>query len=294
MEGEKVNSKRSGLGRNLSALLGNSNTQLLATSCDTHLSRIDIHALQAGKYQPRRAFEDHALEELATSIKQQGLLQPIVVRELDAGKYEIIAGERRFRACKLAGLTTIPAVVRQVDNETAMAIALIENMQREDLNAAEQARGIARLIKEFHLTHQQVADILGKSRATISNFTRLLSLSDVTLRMLESGDLDMGHARALLPLPQSLQDECACSIVAKGLSVREAELLVKRALKPTQENTAQEAIAVTQTAMRQSEKLAQQLSTSVKVKSQKNGKGSLLIHFKDATMLEAILSQLTE
>lgn len=289
-----MSSKRNGLGRNLSALLGDSNTQRLETANDPQLVNLEITKIQAGQYQPRRDFEDDALEELASSIKQQGLLQPIVVRALRPGAFEIIAGERRFRACKIAGLSSIPAMVRQVDNETAMAIALIENMQREDLNAAEQARGIARLIEEFQLTHQQVAHLLGKSRTAISNFMRLLNLSDTALRMLEIGDLDMGHARALLSLPQEQQEECAHSIVANGWSVRETELWVKRLLQPRETTPTSAPITLSSQLIEQSEKLAQRLETHVQVKHQKGGKGSLQIRFDDPIMLEKILTQLTQ
>lgn len=290
-----MSTKRSGLGRNLSALLGQTNPQLFESPARHELMKVRPEALQAGQFQPRRDFDEQALKELASSIRQQGLLQPLVVREIGPARYEIIAGERRFRACKLAELAEIPVIIRQVDDETAMAMALVENIQREDLNAAEQARAIAKLVEDFELTHQQVADLLGKSRTAVSNFLRLLSLSDIVMHMLETGDLDMGHARALLPLSQSQQNELAQRIVAQNLSVREAEQCVRRMLHPEHtKKESKEVPPITPEITRKYEKLAHQLQTKIQVKNQKNGKGSLIIHYNNFPMLERILQELTE
>ena len=195
--------KRSGLGRNLSALLSQSGSTLLQQEKpqSEHL-KLAVDCLQPGKYQPRGEMEEAPLNELAESIKKQGLLQPLIVRELTNGCYEIIAGERRWRASQIAGLTEVPVILKQVDDETAMAMALVENLQREDLNAMDQARAMHRLTTEFALTHQQVADLLCKSRTAVSNFLRLLSLAPSVKKLLEHGDLDMGHARALLMLDE--------------------------------------------------------------------------------------------
>ncbi|TAL63031.1 MAG: ParB/RepB/Spo0J family partition protein, partial [Legionella sp.] len=201
--------KRSGLGRNLSALLSQSSTMVLDERPVTNPLKLAVGCLQPGKYQPRGEMEEAPLMELADSIKKQGLLQPLLVRELDDGRYEIIAGERRWRASQMAGLTEVPVIVKQVDDETAMAMALVENLQREDLNAMDQARAMYRLTNEFSLTHQQVAELLCKSRTAVSNFLRLMSLSTVVKKMLEHGDLDMGHARALLTLDELQQNQVA-------------------------------------------------------------------------------------
>ncbi|MCC5791235.1 MAG: ParB/RepB/Spo0J family partition protein [Legionellaceae bacterium] len=292
-----MSGRKSGLGRNLSALLGQSAVPLAESSPKQDWMRLHPEQLQAGKYQPRTDFDEQALQELADSIKQQGLLQPLVVRELRPEQYEIIAGERRFRACQLVGLREIPVVLRQVDDETAMAMALVENLQREDLNAVEQARAMARLIDDFDLTHQQVAELLGKSRASVSNFLRLLSLSTKVLNLLERGELDMGHARALLSLPHSKQEALAQDIIAHHCSVRETEQRVKKWQNPPPppppaRSNAAVAALFTETLQQQSRLLASQLETKVQLKGQKNGKGALLIHFENPEKLELILRKL--
>lgn len=260
--------KQKGLGRGLEALLGPSNNQadeqLVAIGADNNSmamhnrdgaaandlpSELFLEQLQAGEYQPRTRMDEGALYELAESIKAQGIMQPILVRPLKAPinqndaregntadlpiRYEIIAGERRFRAAKLAGLSKIPVLVRQVDNEAAAAMALIENIQREDLNPLEEAQGIQRLVKEFGMTHEGAAQAVGRSRSAASNLLRLLNLSEPVQTMLMAGDLDMGHARSLLALDKAMQITAANQIVAKALSVREAENLVKKISKDT-------------------------------------------------------------
>ena len=284
--------KRSGLGRNLSALLSQSGSSLLENKPQTEHLKLAVHCLQPGKYQPRGEMEEAPLAELAESIKKQGLLQPLLVRELSDGRYEIIAGERRWRASQIAGLTEVPVILKQVDDETAMAMALVENLQREDLNAMDQARAMHRLTDEFALTHQQVADLLSKSRTAVSNYLRLLALSTAVKKLLEHGDLDMGHARALLMLDEEQQNQVAQLIVAKNLSVRDTEKLVARiktgkATEKTQE-TSFELMYHDQI-----NSLAQRLQTPIKLKPGKSGKGSLVIHYDSALCLQKIIDQLT-
>ena len=231
-----VTKKPKGLGRGLEALLGpkvdDTASAAAPAAADGAPSQLPLDQMVAGMYQPRTRMDEGALYELAESIKAQGVMQPILVRRLadgpNAGKYEIIAGERRFRASKLAGLTEVPVLVRDVPNEAAAAMALIENMQREDLNPLEEAQGLQRLVKEFGLTHEQAAQAVGRSRSAASNLLRLLQLADPVQTMLMAGDIDMGHARALLALEKVAQITAANQIAAKKLSVREAESLVKK------------------------------------------------------------------
>jgi len=212
--------KKKGLGRGLEALLGEKSA---TENVSTEINRLPLSALQPGKYQPRQKMESGALNELAESIREQGIMQPLLVRLVSAGKYEIIAGERRYRAATLVGLKEVPVLVSSADDESAAAMALIENMQREDLNALEEAQGLARLIEEFGFTHEQAAKAVGKSRSAISNLLRLIQLAKPVQAMLIAGEIDMGHARALLPLPGSSQVALAQKIAAQGLSVRETE-----------------------------------------------------------------------
>jgi ParB family chromosome partitioning protein len=212
--------KKKGLGRGLEALLGEKTQQ---ASPSTDINRLPLTALQAGKYQPRQKMEAGALQELAESIREQGVMQPLLVRLVAPGKYEIIAGERRFRAATIAGLKEVPVLVSGADDRAAAAMALVENMQREDLNPLEESQGLARLIEEFGFTHEQAAKAVGKSRSAITNLLRLAQLAKPVQAMLLAGDIDMGHARALLPLPGASQVALAQRISAQGLSVREAE-----------------------------------------------------------------------
>jgi ParB family chromosome partitioning protein len=212
--------KKKGLGRGLEALLGEKTQQ---ASPSTDINRLPLSALQAGKYQPRQKMEAGALQELADSIREQGVMQPLLVRLVAPGKYEIIAGERRFRAATIAGLKEVPVLVSGANDQAAAAMALVENMQREDLNPLEESQGLARLIEEFGFTHEQAAKAVGKSRSAITNLLRLAQLAKPVQAMLLAGDIDMGHARALLPLPGSSQVALAQRIAAQGLSVREAE-----------------------------------------------------------------------
>ena len=212
--------KKKGLGRGLEALLGEKTQQ---ASSSTDINRLPLTALQAGKYQPRQKMEAGALQELAESIREQGVMQPLLVRLVSPGKYEIIAGERRFRAATIAGLKEVPVLVSEANDQAAAAMALVENMQREDLNPLEESQGLARLIEEFGFTHEQAAKAVGKSRSAITNLLRLAQLAKPVQAMLLAGDIDMGHARALLPLPGASQVALAQRISAQGLSVREAE-----------------------------------------------------------------------
>ena len=215
-----VTIKKKGLGRGLDALLGE---KAQKESSPAEINRLPLTALQAGKYQPRQKMEIGALQELAESIREQGVMQPLLVRLVSAGRYEIIAGERRFRAATLAGLTEVPVLVSGANDQAAAAMALIENMQREDLNPLEESQGLARLIEEFGFTHEQAAKAVGKSRSAITNLLRLSQLAKPVQAMLLAGDIDMGHARALLPLPGASQIALAQRIASQGLSVREAE-----------------------------------------------------------------------
>lgn len=212
--------KKKGLGRGLEALLGEKSE---APKSSTDINRLPLTALQAGRYQPRQKMEAGALQELAESIREQGVMQPLLVRLVSPGKYEIIAGERRFRAATIVGLKEVPVLVSSADDQAAAAMALVENMQREDLNPLEESQGLARLIEEFGFTHEQAAKAVGKSRSAISNLLRLAQLAKPVQAMLLAGDIDMGHARALLPLPGVSQVALAQKIAAQGLSVREAE-----------------------------------------------------------------------
>lgn len=285
--------KRSGLGRNLTALLGNTPSSLIAAEKPVNDQlKLAIDCLQPGKYQPRAEIEEKPLTELAESIKQQGLLQPLIVRELESGRYEIIAGERRWRACQLIGLTEVPVILRQVDDETAMAIALVENLQREDLNAMDQARAMHRLATEFALTHQQIADLLAKSRAAVSNYLRLLSLAPEVMRLLEHGDLDMGHARALLVLEPQQQGQIAQLIVAKNLSVRETEKLVTRVKNGHTEPSELIKPELSPLIRAQMDTLAEHLKAKVKIKAGKAGKGSIVIQYNSMQDLEKVFQQL--
>ena len=219
--------KKRGLGKGLDALLGPV-TKAAETSEHHVLDEIPVEWIKPGKYQPRKEFDEESLSELSASIKAQGVMQPIVIRPVGQDQYEIIAGERRWRAAQLAEMEKIPAVIREVDDEAAVAMSLIENIQREDLNPLEQARALQRLIEEFDLTHQQVADAVSKSRTAVTNLLRLLSLSPAVIRLLVAGDIEMGHARALLALDDTRQEKAAREIASKQLNVRQAESLVRR------------------------------------------------------------------
>lgn len=279
--------KNKGLGRGLDALLGGGKTD--APTVPGELRELAIGSLTPGKYQPRTRMDKAALEELAQSIKQRGIVQPILTREVAGGKFEIIAGERRWRAAQIAGLATVPVLVREIADDAALGIGLIENIQREDLNAMEEAAGIQRLIEEFKLTHEEAAQAVGRSRTAVSNILRLLELAKPVQDMVMETKLDMGHARALLSLAKSRQVELAHQIVHKNLSVREAERLVKTESAPAKARKA--AITADVDTRRLENDLAEKLGTRVSIKADKKGKGSLTIEFMNYEHLEGILER---
>ena len=278
--------KQKGLGRGLDALLGG-NRENIQVNAEGELRVLAIGDLRPGKYQPRTRMDRGALEELAASIKQRGIVQPILTREIGDGKFEIIAGERRWRAAQIAGLATVPALVREIADDAALGIGLIENIQREDLNAMEEAAGIQRLIEEFKLTHEEAAQAVGRSRAAVSNLLRLLELAKPVQEMVMDAKLDMGHARALLSLVKSKQIELAHQIVHGALSVRDAEKLVKAESAPPK--ATKTAISQSGDARRLENELAEKLGTRVTLKTDSSGKGSLIINFLDYEHLDGIL-----
>ncbi|WP_354409013.1 ParB/RepB/Spo0J family partition protein [Marinobacterium sp. MBR-111] len=290
--------KKRGLGRGLDALLSDVAAEdspyaeqteaRQATDKQGDLRQMPLDDIQRGRYQPRRDLEPQALEELANSIRAQGVMQPIVVRPVAEGRYEIIAGERRWRAAQMAGLSTIPVIIRDVPDEAAIAMALIENIQRENLNPIEEAIALHRLQTEFELTQQQVADAVGKSRSTITNLLRLMNLTDEVKKMLEYGDIEMGHARALLALEGLVQIKAADEVVTRGLSVRETELLVKRFQQPADAEEKPSKQPDEQLQQLAGE-LSQRFSVPVKINATASGKGKISINFKSRDELDAIL-----
>lgn len=306
--------KKRGLGRGLDALLGGGakptaaeevaepveqpTTTEAAASPQPEAGRpggdlreLPIDLLQPGKYQPRTDMHQESLQDLANSIKAQGVLQPVVVRKIDGGRYEIIAGERRWRAAQLAELHEVPAVIRDVPDEAAIAMALIENIQRENLNPIEEANALQRLIEEFELTHQQAADAVGRSRAAVSNLLRLLSLNQDVRLLLENGDLEMGHARALLTLEGDGQSKAARDVVARGLSVRETEQLVNRLRDPSSSRP-KAAKTLDPNIQRLQDDLAEKLGAKVAVQHANSGKGKLVVHYNTLDELDGILAHI--
>ena len=248
-----------------------------------------MEALQKGRYQPRGEMDPASLQDLANSIKVQGVVQPIVVRPVSGGRFEIIAGERRWRAAQMAGLEKVPVVVRDVPDQAAIAIALIENIQRENLNPVEEAQALKRLLDEFEMTHQQVADAVGRSRTAVTNLLRLLELVPRVREMLENGDLEMGHARAVLSLPHDLQARAATEVVEKGLSVRETERLAKRLQEPPKhKRTPPPDPDVT----RLQDDLAQRLGAAVNIQHSPQGTGKVIIQFNSLDELDGILGHI--
>ena len=288
-----MSTRKRGLGRGLEALLGPvPETRTGAQDQAEELRVLPIELLQRGANQPRMDFDKEALQELADSIRAQGVLQPVLVRPLaDSARFEIIAGERRWRASQLAGLHEIPAVVRELDDRTAMCIALIENIQREDLNPLEQARGLARLVEDFDMTHDAVAESVGRSRPAVTNMLRLLELSEDVKRLLESRQLEMGHARALLTLSEQQQMWAAQQIIKSGLSVRGAEALARRlqraktVLKPGRNRVDPDVRAL-------ETELSEQLGAAVTIQQGKRGKGTLRIAYSSLDQLDGILARI--
>jgi ParB family chromosome partitioning protein len=290
--------KSKGLGRGLDALLGGSSdiSEAVPTVVGAP-SALSISQMQAGRYQPRTRMDEGALSELAASIKAQGLMQPILVRPVGhngTDRYEIIAGERRFRAAQMAGLTEVPVLVKDVDDQAAAAMALFENIQREDLNPLEEAQGIHRLITDFEFTHEQAAGAVGRSRSAVSNLLRLLNLAKPVQTMLMAGDIDMGHARALLAADAATQITLANQIVAKRMSVREAEKLVIRATDQSQASAPRPAREKTRDIARLEEELSDLLATQVTIKLGSKRKGQLIIDFANLDALDVVIAKLRQ
>ena len=291
--------KKRGLGKGLDALLSTSTAarqkqvmsdqrteEAMAPTNQGELRKLPVEWLQSGKYQPRKDMSQDALEELANSIRAQGVIQPIVVRPLGEQSFEIIAGERRWRASQLARLEVVPCIVKDVPDEAAVAIALIENIQREDLNAIEEAVALQRLLTEFELTHQQVAEAVGKSRTTVTNLLRLNQLNDDVKRFVEHGDLDMGHARALLALSGQAQSELARLVAQKGLTVRDTEKLVQKALEPAKARVEPARDPQIGNLERQ---LAEKIGNQVQLQPGKRDSGKLVISYENLSDLDRIL-----
>lgn len=281
--------KKPALGRNLSSMLSQTTLRhVTERASGDELRRIPLDAIHPGPYQPRSVFDKEKLEELANSIKAQGVVQPIVVREAGKGEFELIAGERRWRAAQLAEIGKIPAVVRDVSDKIALALSLIENIQREDLNPLEEATALRRLIDDFQMTHQQAADAVGRSRAAVSNLLRLLALVQEVKDMVDVRAIEMGHARALLSLDEELQVVAAREVVNKSLSVRETENLVRRLLHPEK----QAGRRIDPDILRLQNRLGETLCTKVRVQHQASGKGKLVISYNNADEFEGILDRL--
>ncbi len=287
--------KKRGLGRGLDALLttkpvsDQQNGANLSSAQQSELQKLPIEWLKPGKYQPRKDMSQDALDDLASSIRSQGVIQPIVVRQIGEQSYEIIAGERRWRASQLAQLDVIPCIIKDVPDEAAVAIALIENIQREDLNAMEEAIALQRLLSEFELTHQQVADAVGKSRASVTNLLRLNQLNDDVKLLLEHGDIEMGHARALLALDALQQSDAARIVAAKQMTVRDTENLVRRLLEPAPEATPK---VKDPDVSSLEQRLSERFAAPVEINYNKKGKGNLVISYSSLDELEGILSKL--
>jgi ParB family chromosome partitioning protein len=281
--------KPKGLGRGLDALLGGGDA---APPARESLATTAIERLQPGRYQPRTKMDQGSLEELAASIRAQGLMQPILVRPAGTERYEIIAGERRWRAARMAGLAEVPIVVREVSDQAALAMALIENIQREDLNPLEEAQGVQRLVEEFRLTHQEAADAIGRSRAATTNLLRLLNLTKQVQALVFDGALDMGHARALLALDGQLQAETARKVAERGLSVRETEQLVNDLLHPKVKQPRAKA-RTSRDIQRLEEEVSEKLGTTVEIKAGRKGSGRLLISYMSHEHLDDLLAKLT-
>ena len=295
-----MSAKKRGLGRGLDALLTNNRTtnqsgtdadqqEAAAEAVKGELQKLPIEWLRPGKYQPRKDMSPEALEDLAASVKAQGIIQPIVVRTVGDDQYEIIAGERRWRAAQLARLAEVPCLIKNVPDEAAVAIALIENIQREDLNAMEEATALQRLLDEFQLTHQETADAVGKSRATVTNLLRLNNLEAEVKTLLERGDIEHGHAKLLLALQGEAQNDVARIIVAKGMTVREAEKLVRRSLEPAKTPVEQKPDADIQ---RLEQDLSERLGANVAISHGRKGKGKVVISYTSLDELDGILAHI--
>lgn len=284
--------RKSGLGRNLNMLLGQKAAVVKAQAQPAEgdkMLTMPVNQLQPGQFQPRRVMDPQALNDLANSIKAQGILQPIIVRPVGTA-HEIIAGERRWRAAKQAGLKEVPVIVKTLDDKTTLALALIENMQREDLNVLEEAKGLHRLTETFELTHQEVADVVGKSRTSVTNLLRLMQLNKDVQLLLENGDLEFGHAKALLSLSGIKQSEAAKVVVAQGLSVRETESLVRRMQQGP--GKAKSDAPQDPRLDQQRERLCHELATKVEIQQNPRGKGKIVIHYQNSQQLDLLLQKI--
>ena len=290
--------KRQSLGKGLDALLGiaediSTDQGFVAggvKSEDGKLQQLPVELLQRGKYQPRRDFNTDSLQELADSIASQGLIQPIVVRALDQGNYEIIAGERRWRAAQLAGIDEVPAIVREISDQATIAMALIENIQREDLNPVEESQALIRLQDEFNLTQQQVADAVGKSRSAVTNLMRLASLQPLVQQQLERGDIELGHAKCLLALEGDMQIQAARTVASEGLTVRQTEVLIKKLQSPAAENKTK--TSANQDILNLQQQLSEKLGAVVKIQHGAKGSGKLTIGYNSVDELDGILNHI--
>ncbi len=287
---KKTATKKKGLGRGLTALLGNSDVEaLIEPKSDNELRNIDVDLIERGPWQPREHFDEETLQELADSIAQQGVVQPIVVRQKAHNRFEIVAGERRWRASQKAGLSQIPAVIKTFDDQTAAAVSLIENIQRENLNPLEESTALKRLIDEFEMTHQQVADTVARSRATVTNLLRLQDLNPDVKTLLAMRDIEMGHARALLAIDGMEQSSVAKDVARKGLSVRETEALIRKISAPVKKSKVSRKDP---DIIRLEERLTEQLGTQVHIKQKGKGKGTLEIAYANLDVLDGILKKI--
>lgn len=288
--------KRKALGRGLDALLAGSvpDTESVepTDALEEQLHHLPIESLRSGPWQPRKHMDPARLEELADSIRVRGIVQPIVVKAAGDGRYEIIAGERRWRAAQVAGLDQVPAIVRDVPDNVALAIALIENIQRDDLNPVEEARAIARLIEEHEMTHQNVADAIGRSRSAVSNLLRLLELIEPVLQRLEAGELEMGHARALRALAPELQQEAAEEVISKALNARQTEALVRRLKRDPEDRMDRRVEQLDPNLRRLEQTLSDRLGTAVTIKHRSGGRGELVIRYDSLDQFDGVLARL--
>jgi len=275
--------KAKGLGRGLDALLGGDETPRDA------LLTLPVASIQPGRYQPRTKMDQQALAELAASIRSQGLMQPLLVRPVDRERYELIAGERRWRAAQMAGIAEVPVLVREVPDEAALAMSLIENIQRENLNPMEEAAGVQRLVEEFKMTHEQAADAVGRSRSATTNLLRLLKLAKPVQALVMEGALEMGHARAILALEPARQLEAGNRVAAKGLSVRETEALVHNMLRGP---AARRKKRADRDLARLEEEVAERLGTTVEIRPSRKGRGKVVVHYTSLDHLEQLLRKL--
>ena len=280
---------KSKLGRGLDILLGQSIESPVQARSGDLLIQMKLDQLQRGQFQPRSKFNESKLDELTQSIASHGVIQPLVVRQISPNQFEIIAGERRWRAAKQAGLNEVPVVVRDIDDQVALAIALIENIQRDSLTPIEEAKALSRLIQDFKMTHEEVSQVIGRSRSAVSNLLRLLKLSDAVKVLLENGEIEMGHARTLLPLPKDLQIKLAQEVAIRELSVRQTEVLARQALNPNPKNINK----ISPQWLEMTESLSKSLNSKAEIKPGKGDSGKIIIHFDSKESLTDIFKKIS-